>query len=213
MALLVKIKAALMCPTKLGVKVTTNWVLCPAASVNGTLRLLLKFESVCVSFEMVKPAEPVFVKVTVWLADWPIATPPYQMLGFEIVRILVWVEKAMLAVDIRKTAMVMLIGTSLPRALGESELMSAVLTVRATKEKVSGVHSQVALLTKVQSVALESPLLLRKNSLRPSAERLKILFLTAGLTRPGESFFFSRSDSHFSVLVGEFFNLQASIVR
>jgi hypothetical protein len=30
-----------------------------------------------------------------------------------------------LAVDIRKTAMVMLIGRSLPRALGESELMSA----------------------------------------------------------------------------------------
>jgi hypothetical protein len=41
------------------------------------------------------------------------------------VRILFWVDDARVAADIRRTAMDKLIETSLPRALGESELMSA----------------------------------------------------------------------------------------
>lgn len=67
-AVLVKINAALMCPMKLGVKVTVNWTLWPAVSVTGRFKLLVKFESVRVSFEMVKLPVPAFVNVTGWFA-------------------------------------------------------------------------------------------------------------------------------------------------
>lgn len=66
---------------------------------------------------------PVFVKVTGWLLDWPTGTPPNQMLVCESVRVRV-AAGAKFAVEIRKTPMAMLIETSLPRALGGSELMT-----------------------------------------------------------------------------------------
>lgn len=64
-ALLVKMKAALMCPTKVGLNLTTAWALWPAANVIGMLKLVLKFASVCVNREIVKLAEPVFVNAIV----------------------------------------------------------------------------------------------------------------------------------------------------
>jgi len=114
-----------MCPTKVGVNVATNCVLLPAARVTGKFRLALKFGSVRVSFEMVMLPEPLLVKVTVWLCVWPTGTPPYQICTVEEVSVLFWVDDAKVAADIRKTAMAKLIETSLPRALGEGELMSA----------------------------------------------------------------------------------------
>ena len=64
--MLAKIRAALMCPTEVGVNDATNCVLWPAARVTGKFRLALKLGSVRVSFEMVMLAELLLVKVTVW---------------------------------------------------------------------------------------------------------------------------------------------------
>jgi hypothetical protein len=58
-------KAALTCPTKLGVNVTTNCVLCPAANVRGRFKVLLILGSVRTAFEMVTLPEPSFVIVMV----------------------------------------------------------------------------------------------------------------------------------------------------
>jgi hypothetical protein len=114
-----------MCPTNVGVKVAANCILWPAARVTGRFRLALKFGSVRVSFEMVMLPDPPLVMVTVWLCVWPMGTPPYQILTVADVKVLFWVDDARVAADIRRTAMAKLIETSLPRALGESELMSA----------------------------------------------------------------------------------------
>ena len=93
--------------------------------VTGKFRLALKFGFVRVSFEMVMLPDPPFVMVTMWVCVWPTGTPPYQIWTVAVFNILFWVDDARVAADIRKTAMVKLIETSLPRALGESELMSA----------------------------------------------------------------------------------------
>jgi hypothetical protein len=69
--------------------------------------------------------DPAFFIVTTWVWVWPRGTRPYQIWTVAVCRILFWVDDARVAADIRKTAMDKLIETSLPRALGESELMSA----------------------------------------------------------------------------------------
>jgi len=117
--------AAFTCPTKVGVKVTVNGALWPAESVRGSLRLVLKFESLRVILVMVRGAEPVLVKAALWVFDCPTGTPPNQLFAGVTFRILVGAEKATLVAAIRKRPMIKLIEANLPRALGESELMSA----------------------------------------------------------------------------------------
>ena len=101
-----------------------NGALLPGANVIGNFRLVLKFGSVLTTFEMVKLADPAFAKVAEWLFDWPTGTPPNQFSEGVTFKILVDAERRF-DVEIRKSPMMKLTETNLPRALGESELMSA----------------------------------------------------------------------------------------
>lgn len=91
----------------------------------GRFKLTLKLEFVRVTLETINVADPAFFKLAGWLFDVPTGIPPYQVLIGVTFKIGVGVEKAKFDAEIRKTPMMILIEANLPRALGESELMTA----------------------------------------------------------------------------------------